>query len=184
MRIQLPDFIIADLYKSSLVVIEDKRVKQAKEFRSEVTEIPSVANPGAPRQHEKNWYLGENLRHIIIIVNDNENVYLNDNSLQLLTSILGACKLTLADVAVINYAKNRYNYQQLKQLLQPSYCFLFDLTTIDLQIPFTIPQYQVQQYDDCTFLIASSLQNMAGTSSEAKSEKTKLWNCLKKVFNI
>ena len=184
MKIQLPDFILADLYKNTLVVINELPTEPIKKQASKGTKKGAaiIANIDEPSQ--KKWYLGNNLKHVTILVQDENNVYLNDDLLQLLTSILAACKLTLADVAIINNANNAISYQQLKQSLQPTCCFLFNVTTDAIQLSFTIPQYQVQQYDNCTFLLAPDLSLMNGSTPAARAEKTKLWVCLKKIFNM
>jgi hypothetical protein len=53
-----------------------------------------------------------------------------------------------------------------------------------LGLPFSIPDYQVQQYANCTFLSAKDLHQMTNDSQDAKLEKTKLWICLKKIFGV
>ena len=72
----------------------------------------------------------------------------------------------------------------LKSHLQPAVLLAFDVNLQQLQLPFTIPHYQVQLYDQCQFLSAPSLQTMLGESKEAKLEKTKLWLSLKKIFQL
>lgn len=170
-KIQLPGFVIADLYRNSLVVLDDTISPPPGQ--------PSLGHP-APRQ----WYLGNNGKNITIVVKDGGAVFLGDESLQFLSSILGACKLNLGDVAIVNLHHEPVAYSYLKQQLLPRHLLLFDVTTQQVQLPFMVPHYQVQQYDQCQFLLAPSLQVIAGNSQEARLEKSKLWLSLKKMFNI
>lgn len=169
--IQLPDFLIADLYKSNLVIVNDEK-------KTEKTPIPVEKNVN------REWYLGSNLRKITILVREKEAVYLHDDALQFLSSILGACKLNLGDVAIINYENESVNYSYIKEKLTPQFILLFNVTSKEIQIPFTVPHYQVQSHDHCQFLLAPDLPSMLGNSQEAKLEKSKLWLSLKKMFSI
>jgi hypothetical protein len=171
-NIQLPDFLIADLYKHSIVMVNEGPTAEKT--------TPKAGKPNTERQ----WYLGSNLQKITLIVNENHAVYLQDDSLQFLSAILGACKLNLGDVAIVNYHNDAVDYTSLKEKLSPRFLLLFDVTAKQIKIPFTVPYYQVQQHDNCHFLLAPSLDTMLGTSQEAKLEKSKLWLCLKKMFNV
>ncbi len=169
---QLPDFLIADLYRNNLVILEDEVKKQAK---PEKKLIPTA---------ERQWYLGNNDKKIIILVNEKEAVYLPDASLQFLSSILNACKLNLGDVAIVNFQNDPVSYQFLKEQLLPKHVLLFGITAKKLLLPFMIPDYQVQKHDNCSFLQAPALETMQGDSQDAKLEKSKLWLSLKKMFGI
>ena len=91
-NLQLPDLLITELYKDVLVETND-----ASPIEKKLQKIP-----------EQKWFLGENKRHVVLAVKDDEAVYLRDEWLQFLSSILLACKLNLGDVAIINYAKNNF----------------------------------------------------------------------------
>lgn len=169
---RLPDFLLADLYKNSLVITEDE--PKAERI------TPQPANLGGERQ----WYLGSNLRKITLLVSEKDAVYLKDESLNFLSAILGACKLNLGDVAIVNCRNEPVTYSSLKEKLQPGFLLLFGVNARDVELPFTIPHYQVQPYDHCQLLLAPALDTMLGASQEAKLEKSKLWLCLKKMFNV
>jgi len=169
---RLPDFLLADLYKNSLIITNDEP--------KTVRETSKPENPVSERQ----WYLGSNLRKITLLVSEKEAVYLKDESLNFLSAILGACKLNLGDVAIVNYENDQVNYPSLKEKLQPAFLLLFGVTARDAELPFTIPHYQVQKYDNCQILLAPPLDTMLGNSQDAKLEKSKLWLCLKKMFNV
>jgi len=166
-KLHLPDLVLAELYKDSLVDITDET--QAAKGLSEKS---------------NQWFLGENKKKVTIVVNDEEAVYLRDEWLNFLFAILSACKLNLSHVAIVNYNKSAISYKDVQEKLSPSFFILFDVTAVAVKLPFTIPHYQMQQYNNCTFLLAPSLQLMLGESKEAKLEKSKLWLSLKKMFNV
>ncbi len=156
MKIKLPDFVIVDLYQNSLVV-EKKHV-------------------------EEKFYLGENKRNILFLVNDKDGIFINHESLTTLTKILEALKMSIKDVAIVNFFHHKKPFQILKEKLQPKFIFLFDVTLLQLQLPFTIPDYQVQQYDNCIFMSAPAATLSAKNDDVTKKEKRKLWDNLKKIF--
>lgn len=167
-KLQLPNFIIAELYEDVLVELD----------------IPKITAKKQKIISEKKWFLGENKKQIIIVVKDAEAVYLRDEWLQFLSAILSACKLNLGDVAILNYSKTNFSFAYLTDKLFPKFLLLFDVTPHEIQLPFTIAHYQIKQYNNCNFLAASSFQNMQGNTQEAKLEKSKLWLSLKKIFAI
>lgn len=194
-NILLPDFILADLYKNTLVVLDDVKPKKAIvqtveasiESSTKLAVEPIVeALPAQIKSTHKpeKIFLGDNKKNITILVKENNAVYLNDESLNFLSNILGACKLNLGDVAIVNHQTEPMLYPLLKEQLSPNFLLLFDVSPTEINLPFTIPFYQVQAYNNCSFLTAPSLQNMLGTSQEAKLEKSKLWLSLKKMFGL
>ena len=171
-KIQLPGFLIAELFKNSLVIAENE-LTIGRNLPN--TELPTIS---------REWYLGSNLRKITLLVSEKEAVYLLDDSLLFLTTILEACKLNLGDVSIINFQNDPLDYQMIKDKLSPNYLLLMGVTAQQVKLPFTVPHFQVQKYDNCQFLLAPSLEKMLGISQEAKLEKSKLWLCLKKMFNV
>ncbi len=168
----LPGFVLADLFRSSLVIMEDEPKLQKEQPQTVLAHT------------ERQWYLGSNLRKITLLVNEKDAVYLTDESLQFLSSILGACKLNLGDVAIVNHHNDPVKYTFLKEKLEPAHLILFGVTTKEVQLPFMVPHYQVQKHDNRSFLLAPALTTMLGNSQEAKLEKSKLWICLKNMFGM
>lgn len=169
---QLPDFVLCDLYKSQLVVIGEP--------------IPE-GNLPKKKQVEtavRTDFLGDNKKNISILVKDEQAVYLNDTSLQFLSAILAACRLNLGDVAIVNFYTNPSDFSNIKSRLKPNFLIVFDIKPSALQLPFDLPNYQVQAYDQCSMLFAPSLDLLTNDSREAKLEKSKLWLCLKNMFNL
>lgn len=215
---QLPDFVLAQLYPTSLVIVETEIAKPKPGLdqavnkqlnQSASTELLQVENkttghsdynanlsttltdePFLPKQplplkeKPENWYLGKNAKNITILVHETDAVFLNDANLDFLTKILGACKLNMGDVAVINTARYLALFPEIKKELAPSTYILFGVKTTDIQLPFIIPDYQIQPYDQSKFLAAPAFDRFTGNHAEAKLEKTKLWVSLKTLFNI
>lgn len=171
--LRLPEHVIAALYKDDLVVTDP-----IKQTAPKPASTPKAAAP------EKPFYLGSNLQHILILVHDVNAVHVDDESLNFLTNIIQACKKNLGDVAIVNLAHHPLNYATLKEKLSPKHILLFDISPSSIQLPFTVPNYQIQQFDDCQFLFANALQNMIANTQDAKLEKSKLWLSLKKMFNL
>ena len=166
MKIQLPGFVLADLYKNNLVIADN--VMRSKQ-QAEPEAAPAV-------------YLGGNDKNIAVLRNDNQNRFTDDERLQLLVNLLGALQLALEDVAVINFHRTPFTYKDLTAQFSPRICLLFQVSTQQIQLPFQMPDYKVQSFGDCKFVCSASLDKMKGNSKEAKLEKTKLWMCLKMLF--
>lgn len=169
--IQLPDILLADLYKSDIVVLEGN------------TSTPKKVKKEAAVQPVKN-YLGNNQKNVCVLVNDDANIHIDDESLAFLTSVLGACKLTIADVAIVNLANTTTDVTTLAETLKPVQCIMFNVTTQQINLPFTIPLYQVQNFNNCKYVMAPATQIFINKDDYAVSEKRKLWASLKNMFNI
>jgi hypothetical protein len=181
--LQLPDFLIADLYRDKLVIVEQDKHTSTKD--TEVTVI--AAKPAQLAQQStaaKLSFLGNNEQKVLILVNDKEAVHLNEANLTFLMAILGACKLNLGSVAIVNHANNPFSFQFLKEELKPQQVIIFNVSANLLQLTFSIPHYQIQKHDGCSVLFAAPMETMVGNAQEAKLEKSKLWLSLKKMFNL
>jgi hypothetical protein len=101
--------------------------------------------------------------------------------LDFLSSILVACKLSLADVAIVNVnTLSVANYRSIINQLKSKILLMFDVASDAIDLPFNYPYFQVQQFDQCTYLSAPDLKSI----EIDKTLKTQLWNCLKKLFGI
>ena len=166
---KLPDFVLAELYNKSLVFVDDasKQKEVVEDFKE-----------------PKKLYLGNYEKKIIVLVSDAENIYLSDESLHFLSGILNACKLNLAHIAVINFNNNALSFSELKKQLQPVFLLSFGITALQIELPFTMPDYQVQLYDNCHIVTAPSLTVLNSETSGAITEKKKLWKSLQKMFSL
>jgi hypothetical protein len=191
-KIQLPDFVIANLYTDQLVLGSDVQSNQMKSEPAVEKDLKTVA-PAVLKtkvteplhlDSVKQWYLGNNGKHIVVVIKETGVAFINDKHLQFLSNILNACKLNLGDIALVNHSNYPFSYKELKEKLQPKFILVFDLETKDIKLPFNIPHFQVQSHDNCKFLFSTSLTKMDGDSQEAKIEKSKLWMSLKNMFQL
>lgn len=211
----LPDFILADLYPNSLVLVEGHPAPQqaavaettpgatkASTAAAETaqTPTPEAAAPTAPAApaavapaeatptvkaaKPQQWFLGNNGKKITILVSEPDAVYLNEDHLNFLTKILGACQLNIGDVAIVNTLQQPITFNEIKKELDPEVCILFGVEPENIQLPFTVPYYQVQQFGPTRFLLAPAFTSFNEQAADAKLEKTKLWVSLKKIFNL
>ena len=162
-NIQLPAIVLQDLFKNSLIDLN------ADKASTQVTIAAAFA------------FLGRNEKRISIIVNDANTIYLPDEELNFLMGILSACKLSMADVALVNISKApTLTYTEIGEQLNAEKILLFGVTPAQLQLPLQFPNYQIQKYNNQVYVAAPALNVLLGD----KEEKTKLWNCLKQVFAI
>jgi hypothetical protein len=152
---------LASLYPASLV---------------ETTEVRTKTNKPAPAGKS----LGGNKKNILVVVKYAEDVYLPDNALQLLINMLGACKLGIEDVAIVNISKQPLEYKELLDTYRSRIAILFDVEPSAFGLPMSFPFYQIQPFAGCSFLYSPSLDTLENN----KDEKTKLWTALKRLFNI
>lgn len=162
-NIELTPATIISLFKNSLYMEESRAEGKVKEEKTVFK------------------YLGQNNKKIILLVNYADAAFLPDKQLEFLTSVLTACKLSLADVAIINSSNaGDISYKSLSKELQMQFAILFGINPSSLSLPVDFPVYQVQSFSNCTYLYSDSLEAMAAD----KELKTKLWLCLKKIFGI
>jgi hypothetical protein len=57
---------------------------------------------------------------------------------------------------------------------------LFDTSPAAISLPMSFPYYQLQSFAGSTFLYAPSLKELEND----RVEKSKLWVCLKRLFNL
>lgn len=221
-NIKLPDIVIADLYRQSLIQydgeltetrpdvvetnivaapppvekkpVEPKAPEPAKQPEivspkvqgPEPVKQPEIIQPKAqaPVSKEPVPYktLGNNKRQIAIVVNFPNEVFLPETDLQFLTKMISACKLNMADVAIVNHASVQVAIEPLKQQLQPKYVLLFGVEPGAIQLPISFPAFKEQAYAGCTYLFTPPLNELNQENEEAKLLKRKLWDCLKKIF--
>ena len=160
-NIQLPSFLVQELYKKSLIESENNQLSTDSLKTSDFS------------------FLGKNQKKILIIVSEENVVYLTDENLELLVDMLSACKLSLNDVALVNYDRNRQlEYQSIQDKFNPHVILFFGIEPSTLSFPLQFPEYQLQSYNRQTYLSVPSLTLL----SEQVPEKKKLWVCLQKLF--
>ena len=156
--IELKPIMIADLFGDALIETE--------------------ARPAAPSEKVK--FLGKNAKKIIVVVSNDAAPFLPDEELSFLTNILSACRLSLADIALVNFKNS--GEQELQQLIQSSgeKIFLFGIDPLTIGLPINFPQFQLQSFDKRIYLYAPGLPEL----EREKPLKTRLWTSLKSIFQL
>lgn len=123
--------------------------------------------------------LGSNQQKIIFLVNDKENLFLADDDMKLLTDLLTACKISMADIALINYySYPKLNHNELSQSFHPKKVLCFGVSAKELGLPFDCLFFEIKNIDDQIFMTSPSLTELR----ENVSLKKQLWTSLKKIF--
>ena len=171
-NIELPASAIVELYPFSLI--------GSKAVCEEKIKEPREAHTGIRTEAQWKW-LGDNKKNILVMSGAVDAVDISDKELNFLTGILGACKLTLADVAIVNrHAYPAASYKEFISFFKSKIVFLFDIEPAAFGLPMNFPAYQIQAFDGSSFLFSPSLKDLEND----KSEKTKLWISLKRMFNL
>ena len=170
-HIKLPASVVADLYHSSLIETDETVVSQVADDTIE----------DKPANHSGWKWLGENRKNVLIIVSYTDAVHLPDNDLVFLTGIIGACKLSMADVAVVNLTNHpQASYKELVAFFKSKVVLLFAVEPASFGLPMSFPHFQIQPFAGNSFLFSPSLKELEND----KILKSKLWVCLKRLFNL
>lgn len=207
-NIKLPGFVIADLYRNTLIQpLASDFTGLPQEGYLPQQEAPTVAEPEPPtlvetipvikppvsdpviektppKQAALPPYkmLGNNKKQIVVVVNCPNDVFVPEGDLQFLTKMLDACKLNMADVAIVNHATAAVHIDRLKIQLQPKFLLLFGVEPDIIQLPINFPSYKEQPYAGTTYLLTPALSELNQETDLAKGLKRKLWDCLKRMF--
>lgn len=175
-NIQLNPSLLVDMYRTSLVETkENVRPEEKKPARA------PIETEGKDAKAVSWKYLGEYKKNILIIVRYNDVPYLSNVQLNFLTSVLNACKLNLGDVAIVNIANAPFAlYKDVQDKFKSSFTILLGLTPEEFEMPLSFPEFQVQAFNNCTFLYTPGLEVL----ETDKVLKSKLWVCLKKMFGV
>ncbi len=182
MTTKLPGFVIADLYKNTLVITGDEADLQRKPS-VQVTQNQLLPPPETVQAAQKKWFLGDNKKGIVIVLNDTEAVHINDEWLNTLTKLLGGLKVDMGDIAIVNTHNHPITFIEIKEQLQARHVIVFGISMQQLKLPFTIPDYRLQSYAACTIVTAPAITLVAAekTTESIKAEKRKLWATLQRV---
>lgn len=175
--------MISDLYTNTLVETHTSGVPITPETPRTAMATPAVAarseTKEAPAPRGVN-FLGRNEKGILILVAKDEAVYLPDAELNFLTTILSACQLSLADVAIVNWKTAQTDLEPLQQQLGTRFVLLFDVSPLEAGLPINFPHFQIQQFNSRTYLSSPPLSDV----EKEVTIKRQLWPSLKKMFSI
>jgi hypothetical protein len=157
-NINLNAQLIADLYPNSLIETANSKESNNSALR----------------------YLGDNQKNITILIKNKEVPFLKDTEFNFLSSVLTACKLSIADVAIVNLERKNHNPEEVTTNLNSKIVLLFDVTPSEINLPINFPHFQVQQFNKRTYLYAPAFTIIEND----KAVKIKLWQALKTIFNL
>ena len=99
--------------------------------------------------------------------------------MKFLNDLLNACYLTMADIAFLNFRENNaFTYHDITEQLSPKKNLIFGVTAKELDLPFAIPFFQVQNFHNQVYMISPSLEEIQLN----KELKKQLWNCFQKIL--
>jgi hypothetical protein len=185
-QLNLPGTLIASLYEDKLV--SSSPIGKTAGFSPTVQQENTIEKPVekpvkvvAATDNYQWKFLGNNNKKVLILVNQPAAVFLKDEELSFLTRMLGACKLTLADSAIVNiHQEQDTNYSRLINFFGCTSALLFNVSPATLEMPVDFPMYQLQKVGSCTFIQSPSLDSLEPN----EKERGKLWASLRKLFNV
>lgn len=176
-HIGLTAIVVTELYPNSLIGEESSPGNSKVIATKPEKVIPPEAITSPPVWKS----LGDNQKNILVVVKSRDAVYLPDDELTFLAGVLGACKLSIADVAIVNLNNlPDATYKELTSFFKSKIVFLFDTGPAEFGLPMNFPPYQLQAFAGNSFLYAPSLKELEND----QVEKRKLWICLKRLFNL
>jgi len=203
-NVQLPSTVIADLYRHSLVVLEDvqpenkiSKVEEAGVMIAAAT--PKAATPNIPAiaavtadavpagvksqsTAQGLKYLGGFQKQIAIVLTEHFHPHIAEEDLDFLSKLLTACKLSMNDVAIINVVNNSVA-PETWQALPVKVMLMFDVDPAAIGLPFVRPNFEIQEWAGAAYMSGPELNQFRnGNEQEIKLLKSKLWVSLQKIF--
>lgn len=127
--------------------------------------------------------LGNNNRRFVILVHYPNLPHLPDESFQFLGSVLKACQLNAADVAILNLARQEVALSAIRNQLHPLYLVGFGALTRLEGWPST-PDFTPAVSGNTQFLTAPDLETLNQQGDAAKALKKQLWEALKQMLQL
>ena len=147
-------------------------------FSSNLVEISGTLDQKEVKTEYSISSLGENNQQVLFVINDPGHKFLPDEEMVLLSNLVSACKLTMADIALVNFHFNPFDYDVFINHFHSRKVLLFGVTTQELNLPFNIPFFQIQQFREQLYLTAPSLKELLKNTDLKK----KLWSSLQILF--
>ncbi len=162
-NIQLPASIYQSIFSNKLVDLRDRSAHINSKSKLKID------------------YLGGNEKNIVFVTNNDQHKFLDDNQLKFLSNLISACNITMADIAVVNMNNNEeVNYAKLFGCLSCRKVLCFGVSSGEIDLPFTIPFYQVQTFEEVQYIFCPALDQL----QDNPEEKKLLWESLQKIFKI
>jgi hypothetical protein len=160
-KISLPPIVLVNLYKNSLADVQFLK-KKTEQKASDIT------------------FFGGNKKHILLLINNADADYLTDGQLIFLSGVLNACKLTMDDIAIVNTYSAMADYKNIPDLLLSEIVIVAGMEPSIIDLPFKIPQFQVQVYQHKKYVFIPAL-NIIQSDTKLKEN---LWKLLRILFSL
>jgi len=207
-KVRLPGIVLADMYKNHLVSIEGEYVKPAVSFQQPLVEnLPPPASPKTEKTKNialpstepvveisnlvqeptaltspPHAVLGAFKKQVLVLLNDQHAVHISESNLAFLSKIIASVGVSLEHIALLNTQGKMVDYVSLKAQFPAKVAIYFGIEPSSIGVPMRFPHFQVQPWDECTFLYVPSLEVLNGNSPEQTELKKQLWTALKKIF--
>jgi len=165
-EIKLTPLLMSGLYKNSLITLKEE--KKNVETKTEASAK----------------FLGGNKKGILILAKSYDAVFVNDKQLSFLVKLIEACKMNIGDIAIVNNASENLIISELKEKFNPRSIILFGCSPSSIKLPIEFPMFKPQEYGGCTYLYTPTLEELDTDTNEGRVLKSKLWVCLKKLFDL
>lgn len=190
---RMPGQLLAEIFNRGIVVVpgeyeqsplhgetpkigSNAPVGQVETAAAELPTRPGEVSPKAIN------FLGGFGKKVLVVVSDPASLHLNEEDFELLGKILASVKLSIADIALVNGATQALDYYEMNRQLPAEIAFYFGIQPVEIGAPLKFPQFQVQKWNNSTFVYAPSLNEMGPLSPNALALKKELWGAMKKVF--
>lgn len=133
---------------------------------------------------ENNPFLGTNRRSISFLVHCPDHDFLPEEQLVFLNKMLSACKLKMDDIVLLNLTKLDLSFEKLKVQFHPRIIFLWGIRPAFFSLDSSLPDFSVSVRDGISIVPVSSPELMCSEDPAGRELKSRLWICLKKLFNL
>jgi hypothetical protein len=158
--LEIDPFLLAGLYPRTLV-------QPAIKSRPAAVAAPAVIPS-----------LGNNTRKILLLISNGEAAYLGEHAFELLSNLLGACKLTMDDVALVNTARGPLEAASLFSQFLPEKIILFGDPLPELSAGH--PKNKPWKEAGRELLLTEALEDM----QREVQLKVPFWKALQVFFNL
>jgi hypothetical protein len=123
-------------------------------------------------------FLGNNNRHILLLIRNGDAAYLSEPVFELLGNLLNACKLTMNDVALVNTARGATDASSLLEQFSPEKVILFGEALPELSSGQ--PRNKPWEQGGRSLLLTDPLEKM----QQEVQLKVPFWKALQTFFHL
>lgn len=138
--------------------------------------VPQASDDSAGKSPTFN-YLGENNKFMLLLIQEDSHPNLRSNELEALANILGAKRMSLKDVAIVNQRKySASSWKEFKAYFACSSIVLFGIDPTEIKIR-TLPRNAITDFEEMQVLFTYSFAEMLSNVDK----KREFWNQMKKL---